>query len=542
MQQKQSLWYKNAVFYEVSARAYYDSNGDGIGDLKGLTQKLDYIKRLGVDCIWLLPIFPSPLIDDGYDIADYYNVHPDLGTIDDFKELIAETHKRGMRIIADLVVNHTSDQCEWFKQAEADENSPYRDYYVWSDSNKLYSDARIIFVDTETSNWAWSEKAQKYYWHRFYSCQPDLNYDNPAVREEMKKIMRFWLDMGIDGFRADAVPYLIEREGTNCENLPETHAYLKELRQLIDKEYPDCILLAEANQWPQDLRPYFAEGNEFHMAFQFPLMPRIFKALAKSDCSPIIDILKMTPQIPETCQWCTFLRNHDELTLEMVTEEDRQFLWDFYAPVKRMRQNLGIRRRLAPLLDGNCQKIQLLYAVLFSLPGTPIIYYGDEIGMGDNIYLEDRDGVRTPMQWNSEKNAGFSNVMEEKLYLPVIKSDQFSYLRINVAAQQKDPSSLFNKIRKMLSVRKANPVMAVGAYEIINHPHYPALLFIKRTDERDTILALHNLSMSTIPIDLENHLQEGQILYDLMDEKILQEHSLELPPHSFIWLKTIRKK
>lgn len=542
MQQKQSLWYKNAVFYEVSARAYYDSNGDGIGDLKGLTQKLDYIKHLGVDCIWLLPIFPSPLIDDGYDIADYYNVHPDLGTIDDFKELIDETHKRGMRIIADLVVNHTSDQCEWFKQAEADENSPYRDYYVWSDSNKLYSDARIIFVDTETSNWAWSEKAQKYYWHRFYSCQPDLNYDNPAVREEMKKIMRFWLDMGIDGFRADAVPYLIEREGTNCENLPETHAYLKELRQLIDKEYPDCILLAEANQWPQDLRPYFAEGNEFHMAFQFPLMPRIFKALAKSDCSPIIDILKMTPQIPETCQWCTFLRNHDELTLEMVTEEDRQFLWDFYAPVKRMRQNLGIRRRLAPLLDGNCQKIQLLYAVLFSLPGTPIIYYGDEIGMGDNIYLEDRDGVRTPMQWNSEKNAGFSNVMEEKLYLPVIKSDQFSYLRINVAAQQKDPSSLFNKIRKMLSVRKANPVMAVGAYEIINHPHYPALLFIKRTDERDTILALHNLSMSTIPIDLENHLQEGQILYDLMDEKILQEHSLELPPHSFIWLKTIRKK
>ncbi|RJQ40891.1 MAG: maltose alpha-D-glucosyltransferase [Anaerolineaceae bacterium] len=542
MQQKQSLWYKNAVFYEVSARAYYDSNGDGIGDLKGLTQKLDYIKHLGVDCIWLLPIFPSPLIDDGYDIADYYNVHPDLGTIDDFKELIDETHKRGMRIIADLVVNHTSDQCEWFKQAEADENSPYRDYYVWSDSNKLYSDARIIFVDTETSNWAWSEKAQKYYWHRFYSCQPDLNYDNPAVREEMKKIMRFWLDMGIDGFRADAVPYLIEREGTNCENLPETHAYLKELRQLIDKEYPDCILLAEANQWPQDLRPYFAEGNEFHMAFQFPLMPRIFKALAKSDCSPIIDILEMTPQIPETCQWCTFLRNHDELTLEMVTEEDRQFLWDFYAPVKRMRQNLGIRRRLAPLLDGNCQKIQLLYAVLFSLPGTPIIYYGDEIGMGDNIYLEDRDGVRTPMQWNSEKNAGFSNVMEEKLYLPVIKSDQFSYLRINVAAQQKDPSSLFNKIRKMLSVRKANPVMAVGAYEIINHPHYPALLFIKRTDERDTILALHNLSMSTIPIDLENHLQEGQILYDLMDEKILQEHSLELPPHSFIWLKTIRKK
>ncbi|MGV8025111.1 MAG: maltose alpha-D-glucosyltransferase [Anaerolineaceae bacterium] len=541
MQKNQTTWYKNAVFYEVSTRAYFDSNADGIGDIKGLTQKLDYIKHLGVDCIWLLPIFPSPLVDDGYDISDYYNVHADLGTIEDFKELVRETHQRGMRIIADLVVNHTSDQCEWFKKAEADANSLYRDYYVWSDTNKRYSDARIIFVDTETSNWAWSEKAQKYYWHRFYSCQPDLNYDNPAVREEMKNIMRFWLDMGIDGFRADAVPYLIEREGTTCENLPETHAYLKELRKLMDEEYPECILLAEANQWPQDLRQYFADGDEFHMAFQFPLMPRIFKALAKSDCSPIVDILQMTPEIPETCQWCTFLRNHDELTLEMVTEEDRQFLWNFYAPVQRMRQNLGIRRRLAPLLDGNCQKIQLLNAVLFSLPGTPIIYYGDEIGMGDNIYLEDRDGVRTPMQWNSQRNAGFSNVMEEKLYLPVIKSDQFSYLHINVAAQQEDPTSLFNTIRKMLSIRKTNPVMALGAYEIISQPAHPALLFIKRTDEKNTILALHNLSENSIPVDLGIHLHEGQLLVDLMQEKEVQDHALVLPPYSFIWLKLIEK-
>jgi len=539
MKKIQNAWYKNAVFYEVSTRAYYDSNGDGIGDLQGLTQKLDYIKHLGVDCIWLLPIFSSPLIDDGYDIADYYNIHPDLGTIDDFKKLVQATHQRGMRIIADLVVNHTSDQCEWFKQAEADKHSPYHDYYVWSDTNHRYKDARIIFVDTEKSNWAWSEKAQNFYWHRFYTSQPDLNYDNPAVREEMKNIMRFWLDMGIDGFRADAVPYLIEREGTTCENLPETHDYLKEMRELIDEEYPDCILLAEANQWPQDLRPYFANGDEFHMAFQFPLMPRIFKSLAKSAISPIQDILAMTPQIPDSCQWCTFLRNHDELTLEMVTDEDRKFMWDFYAPIPRMRLNLGIRRRLAPLLDGNIQKILLLNAVLFSLPGTPIIYYGDEIGMGDNIYLEDRDGVRTPMQWNDQKNAGFSTVMEEKLYLPVIKSDQYSYTHINVAAQQKEPNSLFNTIRKMLAIRKSNPVMALGEYEIIRQAQYPALLFIKRMDKKNTIFALHNLSAGSIPIDLNKWLQEKQVLFDLMQKKTLQENHLELEPYSFIWLKVV---
>ena len=539
MKKIQNAWYKNAVFYEVSTRAYYDSNGDGIGDLQGLTQKLDYIKHLGVDCIWLLPIFSSPLIDDGYDIADYYNIHPDLGTIDDFKKLVQATHQRGMRIIADLVVNHTSDQCEWFKQAEADEHSPYHDYYVWSDTNHRYKDARIIFVDTEKSNWAWSEKAQNFYWHRFYTSQPDLNYDNPAVREEMKNIMRFWLDMGIDGFRADAVPYLIEREGTTCENLPETHDYLKEMRELIDEEYPDCILLAEANQWPQDLRPYFANGDEFHMAFQFPLMPRIFKSLAKSAISPIQDILAMTPQIPDSCQWCTFLRNHDELTLEMVTDEDRKFMWNFYAPIPRMRLNLGIRRRLAPLLDGNIQKILLLNAVLFSLPGTPIIYYGDEIGMGDNIYLEDRDGVRTPMQWNDQKNAGFSTVMEEKLYLPVIKSDQYSYTRINVAAQQKEPNSLFNTIRKMLAIRKSNPVMALGEYEIIQQAQYPALLFIKRMDKKNTIFALHNLSAGSIPIDLNKWLQEKQVLFDLMQKKTLQENHLKLEPYSFIWLKVV---
>ena len=536
MLKERTPWYKNAVFYEVSTRAYYDSNGDGIGDIKGVTMKLDYIKQLGVDCIWLLPIFSSPLVDDGYDISDYYNIHPDLGTIADFKELIEETHKRGMHIIADLVVNHTSDQCEWFKQAEADENSPYRDYYVWSDSNQRYADARIIFVDTETSNWSWSEKAQKYYWHRFYACQPDLNYDNPAVREEMKNIMRFWLDMGIDGFRADAVPYLIEREGTTCENLPETHAYLKEMRKLIDEEYPDCILLAEANQWPQDLRPYFANGDEFHMAFQFPLMPRIFKALAKSDSSPIIEILEMTPEIPDSCQWCTFLRNHDELTLEMVTEQDRQFLWDFYAPVKRMRQNLGIRRRLAPLLDGDPRKIELLYAILFSLPGTPIIYYGDEIGMGDNIYLEDRDGVRTPMQWTDGKNAGFSKASEDNLYLPVIKSDQFSYTKINVAMQQADPKSLFHQVRHLLALRKENPIMAEGCYEILFEEKYPALLTIKRSDGENTMLAFHNLSAKVIPIDLKIVEPEWKNFFDLVHGSLINNSKLELSPYAYLWL------
>ncbi|HAF61420.1 MAG TPA: maltose alpha-D-glucosyltransferase [Anaerolineaceae bacterium] len=537
MKKESPLWYKNAVFYEVSTRAYYDSNGDGIGDLNGLTQKLDHIQHLGVDCIWLLPIFPSPLVDDGYDIADYYDVHPDLGTIDDFKELVKETHKRGMRIIADLVVNHTSDQCEWFKKAEADVHSPYHDYYVWSDTDQRYTDARIIFVDTETSNWAWSEKTQQFYWHRFYSCQPDLNYDNPAVREEMKNIMRFWLDMGIDGFRADAVPYLIEREGTTCENLPETHAYLKEMRKLIDEEYPGRILLAEANQWPQDLRPYFADGDEFHMAFQFPLMPRIFKALAKQDVSPIIEILKMTPSIPDNCQWCTFLRNHDELTLEMVTEKDRQFMWQVYAPVNRMRLNLGIRRRLAPLLDGDAKKIELLYALLFSLPGTPIIYYGDEIGMGDNIYLEDRDGVRTPMQWNNGKNAGFSDAMEETLYLPVIKSDQFSYLHINVAEQMQDDSSLFNHIRKLLAIRKSNPVLAEGDYEVIPHTSDPALLVIKRSDPHETIFALHNLSNQTIAFDLQSHLGHEEIIYNLLEELPLNEKCCQLRPYAYTWLK-----
>ena len=380
----QELWFKDAVFYELHVRAFYDSNGDGIGDFKGLTQKLSYLQDLGVSCLWLLPFYPSPLKDDGYDIADYYNVHPDYGTLDDFREFLDEAHRRGMRVISDLVLNHTSDQHPWFQAARADRNSPYRDYYVWSDTPDRYSDARIIFIDTERSNWTWDEVAGQFFWHRFYSHQPDLNYDNPAVQEEMLRVAEFWLDMGLDGFRMDAVPYLFEREGTNCENLPETHAYLKRIRKFIDERYPGRILLAEANQWPQDVRPYFGDGDEFHMAFNFPIMPRLFMALRREDRTPIIDIVQQLPPIPENCQWCTFLRNHDELTLEMVTSEERDYMWREYARDPRMKLNLGIRRRLAPLLDNSRRRIELMNALLFSLPGSPIIYYGDEIGMGDN--------------------------------------------------------------------------------------------------------------------------------------------------------------
>jgi maltose alpha-D-glucosyltransferase / alpha-amylase len=397
--QNEGLWYKNAVFYEIYVRAFQDSNEDGQGDLPGLTAKLDYLQELGVTCLWLMPVYPSPLLDDGYDIADYYGIHPDYGSLEDFKVFLDAAHSRGMRVITDLVLNHTSDQHPWFQAARTDRNSPYRDYYVWSDTDEKYQDARIIFLDTEKSNWTWDETAGQFFWHRFYSSQPDLNFDNPAVQVEMIDVMKFWLDLGVDGFRADAVPYLYEREGTNCENLPETHQYLKRLRRFMDEHYPGRILLCEANQWPEDVRAYFGDGDEFHMGFHFPLMPRIFMALKKQDKTSIEWILSRTPEIPENCQWCTFLRNHDELTLEMVTEEERQWMWEQYAPLPRMRLNLGIRRRLAPLLDNDRKKIELANSLLFTLTGSPIIYYGDEIGMGDNIWLPDRDGVRTPMQW-----------------------------------------------------------------------------------------------------------------------------------------------
>ncbi|MBF8282695.1 MAG: trehalose synthase [Anaerolineales bacterium] len=539
------LWFKDAVFYQVYLRAFADSNGDGHGDLRGLTQKLDYLQALGVDCLWLMPIYPSPLLDDGYDIADYYGVHPDYGTLDDFKTFLAEAHARGLRVIADLVLNHTSDQHPWFQAARADRHSPFRDYYVWSDTDQKFKDARLIFLDIEKSNWTWDATAGQYFWHRFYASQPDLNFDNPAVRAEMLNVAKFWLDLGLDGFRADAVPYLFEREGTNCENLPETHAYLKELRRFVDEHYPKGgrILLAEANQWPQDVRAYFGDGDEFHMAFHFPVMPRIYMALARADRTPIVDILARTPPIPANCQWCTFLRNHDELTLEMVTPEERDSMWRTYAPEARMRLNLGIRRRLAPLLDGDRRKVELLSSILFTLPGAPIIYYGDEIGMGDNIWLDDRDGVRTPLQWDAGPNAGFStrDVPPERLYAPLIADERFGYQRVNVAAQRADPDSLWHTLRRMIAVRKQQRAFGQGACEFLPVENRAALAVV-RTFAEETILAIHSLSPAEQHISLDLRRWSGARVHDLLAARTLREvtpdpHPLALPPYGYLWLK-----
>jgi maltose alpha-D-glucosyltransferase/alpha-amylase len=539
------LWFKDAVFYQVYLRAFADSNGDGHGDLRGLTQKLDYLQALGVDCLWLMPIYPSPLLDDGYDIADYYGVHPDYGTLDDFKTFLAEAHARGLRVIADLVLNHTSDQHPWFQAARADRHSPFRDYYVWSDTDQKFEDARLIFLDIEKSNWTWDATAGQYFWHRFYASQPDLNFDNPAVRAEMLNVAKFWLDLGLDGFRADAVPYLFEREGTNCENLPETHAYLKELRRFVDEHYPKGgrILLAEANQWPQDVRAYFGDGDEFHMAFHFPVMPRIYMALARADRTPIVDILARTPPIPAHCQWCTFLRNHDELTLEMVTPEERDSMWRTYAPEARMRLNLGIRRRLAPLLDGDRRKVELLSSILFTLPGAPIIYYGDEIGMGDNVWLDDRDGVRTPLQWDAGPNAGFStrDVPPERLYAPVIADERFGYQRVNVAAQRADPDSLWHTLRRMIAVRKQQRAFGQGACEFLPVENRAALAVV-RTFAEETILAIHSLSPAEQHISLDLRRWSGARVHDLLAARTLREvtpdpHPLALPPYGYLWLK-----
>lgn len=536
MVQKGSLWFKNAIFYEVYVRAFYDSNGDGHGDLAGLIQKLDYLQDLGVDCIWLLPIYPSPLRDDGYDIADYYNVLPTYGDLNDFKELVWQAHERGMRIIADLVMNHTSDQHPWFQSARTSRTSPYRDYYVWSDTDQKYKEARIIFLDTEKSNWAWDEVAGQYYWHRFYSSQPDLNYDNPAVREEMKKIIRFWMDMGIDGFRADAVPYLFEREGTNCENLPETHTYLKEVRAFLNWHYPDAILLGEANQWPEDVLPYFGNGDELHMNFHFPLMPRLFMALKKEDKSPLEWVFERTPAIPENCQWCTFLRNHDELTLEMVTPEEREFMWREYAPDPKMRLNLGIRRRLAPLMDNDQRRICLLYSMLFSFPGTPIIYYGDEIGMGDNIELFDRNGVRTPMQWDSSPNAGFSAAPLSQWYAPVISTPPFDPQHVNVADQIRRSDSLYHFLKHLISLRKAHPELASGAMGWLETGS-PSVVAVWRAEGKRWLCAVHNLADRVQEISLTLPVKTGSRV-DLIEGKLSfnpEEGRLKLQPYQTLW-------
>jgi maltose alpha-D-glucosyltransferase/alpha-amylase len=546
------FWYKNAVFYEVFVRAFADSSGDGIGDLRGLTDKLDYLQELGIDCLWLLPVYPSPLRDDGYDIADFYKIHPDYGVVEDFRRLVDEAHKRGLRVIADLIPNHTSDQNYWF-QASRDlahpEHDKYRDWYVWSDTDQRYTETRIIFLDTEPSNWTWDPVRGRYFWHRFFFHQPDLNYDNREVQEEMLKVIRFWLEKGIDGFRVDAVPYLYEREGTNCENLPETHAYLKRMRAFVDEVAPGALLLSEANQWPEDVRPYLGDGDEFHMNFHFPLMPRIFMALARGDRTPILEILDRTPPIPETCQWATFLRNHDELTLEMVTEEERQFMWSFYAPEPRMRLNLGIRRRLAPLLGNDRARIELVNSLLFTLPGAPVVYYGDELGMGDNIWLEDRDGVRTPMQWSGEGNAGFSAAAAEDLYAPVIDDDAYGYQRLNVKAQQADPGSLLNWMRQAIRVRKAQPALGRGEVRFLEVANRAVLAYL-RSDSEETILVVNNLSeeAQTIELDLADawprDLEElaGTRPRDLLTgermELVTEEpHRLELARYGYRWLR-----
>jgi maltose alpha-D-glucosyltransferase/alpha-amylase len=537
------LWFKEAVFYELYIRAFSDGNGDGHGDFQGLTGRLDYLQDLGVDCLWLLPMYPSPLKDDGYDIADYTGIHPDYGSLKDWKGFIEEAHRRGLRVIVDLVLNHTSDQHPWFQAARSSPRSPYREYYVWSDTDDKYSGARIIFVDTEASNWTWDEMAGQYFWHRFFSHQPDLNFDNPAVRQAMIDVLQFWLDTGIDGFRADAVPYLYEREGTSCENLPETHAYLKRTRAFVDENYPDRILLAEANQWPEDLLPYFGDGDEFHMCFNFPLMPRLFMAVKQGLRDPVVEIMGRTPPIPEACQWCIFLRNHDELTLEMVTEEERQYMWEQYAPEPRMRLNLGIRRRLAPLLDNDRRRIELLNAILFSMQGSPIIYYGDEIGMGDDIWLPDRDGVRTPMQWSAEDNAGFSAAPAEALYAPVIHDPVYGYRRVNVAAQEADPGSLLNWTRHMVRLRKRHPVFGRGDFRFVL-PDNPHLLAYLRSGEDETVLVVANLADSpqTALVDLRENL--GARPVDLLAEEgeplpviAAEPYTLTLSPYAYRWLK-----
>jgi maltose alpha-D-glucosyltransferase/alpha-amylase len=500
------------------------------------------LKDLGIDCLWLLPIYPSPLKDDGYDISNYYDVHPTYGTLDDFEELLEEAHKRGLRVIMDLVLNHTSNQHPWFRAARANRNSIFRDYYVWSESSLKYRDARIIFIDTEESNWAWDEKSEQYYWHRFYRSQPDLNYDNPLVQSEMLKVMSFWLDLGVDGFRADAVPYLFEREGTGCENLPETHEFLKNIRQYINEHYPGRILLAEANQWPEDIIPYFGQGDdEFHMGFHFPIMPRIFMSIRKEHRTQLVWIMGRTPALTETNQWCMFLRNHDELTLEMVTEEERQWMWEKYAPDHRMRLNLGIRRRLAPLLDNDRRKIELAYSLLFSLPGSPTIYYGDEIGMGDNIWLRDRNGVRTPMQWDDSENAGFSLAPSEKLYTPVIQGGDFDYHRVNVRTQELHPGSLLNWLRNLIKVRKENPAFGAGRLEMLPVRNKIVLVYFRRQTEQ-TLLIINNLSSKHQQIVLDLDRYKPFRLLDLFSKELICSAEsgtlrLELGQHAYRWFR-----
>lgn len=534
-----SDWYKDAIFYEVYVRGFCDSSGDGVGDFRGLTGKLDYLEWLGINCIWLLPFYESPLRDGGYDISDYYAVLPDYGTIEDFERFLRTAHEKGIRVIADLVINHTSDRHPWFEEARSSPLSAKRDWYVWSDSDQKYSQARIIFTDTERSNWTWDEQAGAFYWHRFFSHQPDLNYDNPEVRQAMLDVVSFWLGLGVDGLRVDAAPYLFEREETNCENLPETHQFLKTLRRFVDEHYPGALLLAEANQWPDDVVQYFGNGDEFHMGYNFPIMPRLFMALRQEDRRPIVDILERTPEIPSNCQWGMFLRNHDELTLEMVTDEERDYLYNEYAQDRRMRLNMGIRRRLAPLMDNGRRRIELLHALLFSLPGSPFLYYGDEIGMGDNIYLGDRDGVRTPMQWTADRNAGFSQADFARLYFPVIMDPVYGYQAVNVEAQQRYGTSLLNWVRELIHLRKRHPVFGRGTISLIK-PENRKIVAFTRSYLDETVLCVFNLAQSAQPVELELADYEGCSVVEMMGEARFpvigaSAYQLALAPRGFYW-------
>ena len=526
---REPLWFKDAIIYETHVKAFFDSDNDGIGDFRGLTQKLDYLQDLGVTCLWLLPFFPSPLRDDGYDISDYLNVHPSYGTLDDFRTFLKAAHARNLQVLIELVVNHTSDRHPWFQAARmAQPGSPQRDYYVWSDTDKRYADARIIFTDTEKSNWSWEPEAKAYYWHRFFSHQPDLNFDNPAVVDEVLKVMRFWLDMGVDGLRLDAIPYLVEREGTNCENLAETHEIVKRLRRVLDGNYANRLLLAEANQWPEDVRRYFGEGDEFHMAFHFPLMPRMFMALRLEDRHPVVDIMCRTPQIPAGCQWGLFLRNHDELTLEMVTDDERDYMYFAYGSDPRMRLNVGIRRRLAPLMDNNPRRIELMNSILFSFPGTPVIYYGDEIGMGDNIYLGDR-------------NAGFSRANPAQLYSPVILDAIYGYEAVNVEAQQADSSSILHWMRNMIALRKLFRVFGRGALEFLDPPNRKILAYLRR-DDTDQVLCVANLSRFPQPVELDLSSLAGMIPVEMLGYTEFpvigkEPYRLSLGPYGYLWFE-----
>jgi len=534
-------WYKDAVIYQLHVRAFYDSNGDGIGDFQGVAQKIDYLRDLGINAIWLMPFFPSPLRDDGYDISDYTSVHPNYGSLDDFKKFLASAHERGIRVIVELVLNHTSDQHPWFQESRSSRDNPRREWYVWSDTDTKYRGVRIIFLDSEVSNWARDPISKSYYWHRFFSHQPDLNYDNPAVREEMWKVMKFWLDLGVDGFRLDAVPYLVEREGTSCENLPETHAVLKDLRRRLDAEFPGRMLLAEANQWPAELLTYFGDGDEFHMAFHFPLMPRMFMSLKLEDRKPITEILEKTADIPGACQWCLFLRNHDELTLETVTAVERDYMYDVFAREKTMRLNLGIRRRLAPLLGNDRRCIELMNGMLMSLPGTPVIYYGDEIGMGDNVHLGDRNGVRTPMQWSGGWNAGFSTADPEGLYASLILNPVYGYQAVNVQSQKRFEHSLLSWMRRMIQVRRSTPAFGRGSIDFLYPANHRVLAYVRRLGN-ETVLVVNNLSSAAQAVELDLRPYKGNLLVELFGRNVFPRvgdlpYLLTMGPYQFFWFR-----